>query len=144
MVLVDFPTKLQLVYCAGNLSVMEEHGRNRRPILVLSVTFRYPEPGFRYVLPLAKKGCHVPLCWVKATARSPIWKVRIGGAEKFPAMARKSLKFAMTGGTRCGILGSENSEFNGARRTDMETKFCENCGAKMPIESKFCTECGTP
>lgn len=26
----------------------------------------------------------------------------------------------------------------------METKFCENCGAKMPIESKFCTECGTP
>ena len=26
----------------------------------------------------------------------------------------------------------------------MEMKFCENCGAKMPVESKFCTECGTP
>ena len=26
----------------------------------------------------------------------------------------------------------------------MEYKFCENCGAKMPVDSKFCTECGTP
>lgn len=26
----------------------------------------------------------------------------------------------------------------------MDTKYCENCGAAMPVESKFCTECGTP
>ncbi|MBQ2545929.1 MAG: zinc-ribbon domain-containing protein, partial [Clostridia bacterium] len=51
----------------------------------------------------------------------------------------------MTGPRTCAIMEvSKNHPVFRIRRTAMETKFCENCGAKMPVESKFCTECGTP